>query len=244
MGYTIPVPESPDVTVILVHREGWDRAIRCLAAVRATVRSCSCEAVLIDNASKDDASSEAVRAAGSLPVTLLRNAGDLGYGSACDQGMKLARGRYLLLIDPDVELAREAVDRAVHHLDLHPDIGVLGGRLVDERGAYLRGTTGHHPTLGRRLLQRLGSPYLPPLAGKGCDLRREPAEPTDVDWVSPVFLWVRRTAADKGGPLGARPSDRDRAAAWCRRIRQAGWRVVYFPHAQGMSRSSDRASFR
>lgn len=226
---------TPDVTVILAHRGNWDDTLRCVASVRATARAVSCEIVLVTGGGAEDRSADAIIAAGGLAVKTLRDSGDPGPAAAYAEGARLAGGRYLLLLSPGAHLLREAVDRAVHHSELHPDIAVLGGRLIREDGRPYPWTAGRFPTPGTVTAHYLGLSSLPALADHGLYLKREPAEPTDVDWVSSAFMLIRRSAlggaaSAAGGLFEGGGGD----VELCRRLKRAGRRIVYFPHAQAV----------
>lgn len=226
---------TPDVSVILVHRGSWDSTLRCIASVRATVRTVSCEIILVQGGQGEDRASDAAVASGDLPFRALRSVSDPGPAVLCAQGVRLAEGRYLLLLSPEAQLLREAVDRAVHHTELHPDIAILGGRLIGEDGRAYPWTAGRFPTPDAVAIHHLGLSALPVLAHRGLYLRREPAEPTDVDWVSSAFMLVRRSALGDPGSsteeiFGSEGGD----AGLCRRLKRAGRRIVYFPHAQAV----------
>lgn len=226
---------TPDVSVILVHHGSWDSTLRCVASIRATVRTVSCEIILVQGGGGEDRTADAALAARDLAFRTLRNSSDPGRATLCAQGMRLAEGRYLLLLSPEAQLLREAVDRAVHHAELHPDIAILGGRLISEDGRAYPWTAGRFPTPGAVAVHRLGLSALPVLARRGLYLRREPAEPTEVDWVSSAFMLVRRSAlGDTGSSAGELIGSAGGDVELCRRLKRAGRRIVYFPHAQAV----------
>ncbi|MGE0717512.1 MAG: glycosyltransferase family 2 protein [Alphaproteobacteria bacterium] len=70
----------------------------------------------------------------ALPLAVLRIGANIGFGAACNRASAMGESDYLLLLNPDTRLESQTLPRAVGHLVAHPDIGILGVRLVDERG--------------------------------------------------------------------------------------------------------------
>lgn len=69
---------------------------------------------------------------------MLRNGANLGFGAACNRATAMGDGDYLLLLNPDTRLEPETLARSVAHMAVHPEIGILGVRLVDADGATHR----------------------------------------------------------------------------------------------------------
>ncbi len=94
----LPQVEEPLVSVVMVLYGGWKLAVRALDAL-ATNTDPVFELILVDNASPDDSLAQVEeRVAGA---TIIRNEANLGFGGASNQGAKLARGRYLCLLNSD-----------------------------------------------------------------------------------------------------------------------------------------------
>jgi GT2 family glycosyltransferase len=76
---------------------------------------------------------------GEFPdVQLVRNEENVGYARACNQAARIARGRYLLFLNNDTIVPRGAVRRLVAHARANPSIGLLGPRLIDDKGREQR----------------------------------------------------------------------------------------------------------
>lgn len=236
--------QTPDVSVILVHRGNWDSTLRCIASIRATVRTASCEIILVKGGKGEDRTADATVAAGDLPLKTWSSSSDPGPAASCAQGIRLAEGRYLLLLSSGAQLLREAVDRAIHHAELHPDIAILGGRLIGDDGRPYSRIAGRFATPEAVAIHHLRLSALPALAHRGLYLRREPAEPTEVDWVSRAFMLVRRSAlGDLASSAGELFGCEGGEVEVCRRLKRAGRKVVYFPHAQAVHpRLSDESA--
>ncbi len=222
-----------DVSVVLVNWNGRDFLRDCLRSVRERTRGLRYELLVVDNASSDG-SREMVRR--EFPtVRLLVSESNLGYARACNAGMRAARGRYVLTLNTDTVLLDDAIGGLAALLDARPDAGATGCTLVWPDGR-LQPACARFPTLPvmlidgagllfglQRLLHRTGwfwGPYYSPAAHRRA---------RDVDWVHGACLMVRREVLDEVGFLDEGRFMYTEEIDWCRRIKNAGWRVVYTP---------------
>jgi GT2 family glycosyltransferase len=158
----------------------------------------------------------------------------VGFARAANQGIAVARGRHVLCLNPDTVVHDGAIAAMVAYLDAHPGVGAVGARLLESDGTLqysCRRFPGYLTILFGRyaLLTRL----FPGNAGSRDYLYLDWDHRTvrEVDWVSGACLMVRREVLDAVGAFDEGyflfVEDMD----WCRRIRQAGWAVVYLPDA-------------
>jgi N-acetylglucosaminyl-diphospho-decaprenol L-rhamnosyltransferase len=221
----------PDVTAVIVHYETPDLLVRCLGALAAST-DVTFEAIVIDNASRGfDAN--AVLAA--LPgVTVIENASNAGFAVASNQGLRVATGRYELLLNPDAIVEPDALSTMVAYMDTHPDVGCSTARLVQADGnldlACRRSfptpqTSFYRMTLLSRVFpksRRLGRYNLTYL-----DEHQE----TEIDSPCGAFMLVRHEIIDQVGLLDETYFMYGEDLDWAYRIKQAGWRVMYVPTA-------------
>lgn len=106
---------------------------RCLAAATRAADAVGGEVIVVDNGSSDGSAEMAAR---RFPrARLLRNADNLGFAAATNQGARIARGEHLVLLNSDALLEPDALARLVAHLDAHADYAAAVPRLVGEDGA-------------------------------------------------------------------------------------------------------------
>jgi N-acetylglucosaminyl-diphospho-decaprenol L-rhamnosyltransferase len=189
------------------------------------------EVIVVDNASTDG-SIQMVQA--EFPaVHLIANAENRGFPAANNQGIAVAQGRYVLLLNSDAEVVGDALAAMVAFADEHPDAGVVGPQLLNPDGS-VQSSRRRFPTLATAFfestwLQR----YAPRRLLERYYVLDQPDDAVqDVDWVKGAALMARRDAIAQVGPMDEGYFMYSEELDWCRRFREAGWRVVYLPTAR------------
>jgi GT2 family glycosyltransferase len=214
------------LSVVIVNwnvRELLRDCLNCLQ--RQTLPPDAFEVIVADNASRDD-SVTMIRA--DFPeVRLIANDENLGFAGGCEQGYRIARGRYILLLNPDTAPPPNALRQMLSDFEAHPEAGILGSRLLNTDGTFQRSAGGAFPSLANLtwnylFLNRL----MPKLAPPSVFMHEDRGGVTDQDWVSGAALLFRREAV---GETIFDPhyfmfgEDMD----LCARVRDGGWRVLY-----------------
>lgn len=211
----------PDVSIIVVAYNGAAQLHATLDSVTRCVHDITYELIVIDNASTDRALQQLVD---PIPqASFVRNERNLGFAAANNIGMRLSRGRYVALLNPDTLLHNDALAQLVRWLDAHPHVGAVGPQLVQPSGAPQPYSYGAAPTpryLLRRLWSHLRGRYLHAWSGTA-------ARP--VDWVAGTCMVVRKTAIEAVGLLDERFFLYFEDVDWGLRLNTAGWPVMFLP---------------
>ncbi len=137
-----------DVSVVVVSYETRDLTLAALASLRETApapEEPSHEVLVVDNASRDG-SADAI--AERFPeVRLLRQDRNLGFARANNLAAQEARGRLLVLLNPDTLVLPGALAALVRFADEHPEAGIVGGRTLFEDGTLNPTSCWARPTL-------------------------------------------------------------------------------------------------
>jgi len=222
---------NPDLSVIIVNWNVRDLLRRCLESAIGHQPSVVSEIIVVDNASTDG-SVEMLRAA--FPqVRLVANSTNRGFPAGNNQGLAVAQGRYVLLLNPDTEVLGDALASLVRFMDEHPDVGMVGPQLLNPDGS-VQSSRRRFPTLMTAFVE---STWLERWAPRAL-LRRyfvldRPNDVTlDVDWITGAAMLARRAVVEQVGGMDEGFFMYSEELDWCRRIKAAGWRVVYHPAAQ------------
>ncbi len=221
-----------DVSVIIVNWNTREYLRNCLDSVFATVRQIEIEVIVVDNASSDDSVSVVER---EFPqVKLIKNESNRGFAAANNQGMKAARGRYVLLLNSDTIVLDEALDATVRFADSEPQAAVVGCRVVNP-DRTLQATGFMYPSL---LNMVLSCTYLYKLFPRSRFFGRERMtwwdrdDVREVDVVTGCFMLVRREAIEQVGGMDEAFFMYGEETDWCYRFKQAGWKMLFAPAGQ------------
>jgi N-acetylglucosaminyl-diphospho-decaprenol L-rhamnosyltransferase len=217
----------PDVSLIIVSHNTRGLLEHCLNELGT-----GHEVIVVDTGSTDG-SQELVR--DRYPhARLLPLAGNPGYGGAANAGIRLASGRYLLVMNADAWPLRHAVERLVEFAEDEPSAGIVGPRLLHPDQTLQPSVRGF-PTLWRLATEYLFLRWLAPRTralnafyGSGFDhsSRRE------ADFVIGAVLLVRRQMLDEIGDFDPSFFMFNEEVDLCYRARKAGWSVVFWPGAE------------
>ena len=121
-----------DLTISIISYNTKDLLSRCLASIFKFTRKLNFEVIVTDNASSDDSAAMVKR---EFPqVKLIRNRINRWYTGATNQALKLARGRYFLILNSDIFLNTNAFKTMIAYLDRHPRVGAIESLQIYEHG--------------------------------------------------------------------------------------------------------------
>jgi len=118
-----------DVSIIIVNYNTKALLKQCLESVFEKTQGIEFEVIVVDNASRDG--SPQMLKEEFPQVRLIESAENVGFGRGNNEGVKIARGNYLFLLNPDTVLLNNAVKILANYLDAHPEAGCCGGNLFD-----------------------------------------------------------------------------------------------------------------
>jgi GT2 family glycosyltransferase len=222
---------TTDVSVIIVNYNAGEMLARTLESLYASSPRHTFEVIVVDNASRDG--SVALVHQRFPAVRCVANPTNDGYTRANNQGMRLATGRYVFLLNNDTIVHPGAVDALVQYLDQHPHVGAAGSKVLNVDGT-VQGTVKNHPTpmaalFGRHSVLTRLLPYNPVSRRYLVYLDQDFSRPFPAGSVSTCALMVRREAVQRTGPMDegyfVYLSDDD----WCRAIWAAGYEVHCVP---------------
>jgi len=231
---------SVEISVIIVSWNQKDLLRACLRSLYSSSGSAAIEVIVVDNASSDGS---ATMVEIEFPQALVIRAGEnLGFGRATNLGASRARGKYLLLLNSDTEVCEDTCSKMADFMTEHPDVGIVGCRLVDPVGRAWQRSYGNFPTWRAELCEALFLSSIFPRSRifEGTHIRSESAIVRACDWVSGAAMMIRRSAWDavRGFDEAFFMYYEDVDLCW--RVRAAGFTVVFFPfahviHHQGAS---------
>lgn len=223
--------DEPRVSIVIV---SWNTREMLLAALRSLLpaRGFVADVIVVDNASQDSSADAVVR---SFPeVRVIRNPVNLGFAGGVNVGLRAARERYVLLLNPDARVVGDAIPRLLEYAEAHPEAGVIGARILNPDGSDQE-CAFRFPSLLNLLLSASwlyalfpGSPFWNRERYGGSD----PGVAAAVDFVCGAAFLIRRELLQRIGAFDEEYFMYSEEMDFCYRARQAGWQVHYAPAAR------------
>lgn len=224
-----------DVSVIVVSYNTREMTLACLRSIVKEARDVRFEVLFIDNRS-DDGSFEAVESefGEDRRFHLVFSEENLGFAGGNNEVAHRARGRYLLLLNPDTVVLDTAIDRLVEFADRHPEYGIWGGGTVFADGSLNPTNCWGDYTLWSQFCRYSGLTHFLPRSslfnprayvGWARDSVREVAQVTGCFFLMRRSDWERLGGFDPDFFMYAEEAD------LCLRARRFGIRCVVTPDA-------------
>ncbi len=205
----------------------------CLHSLLKAAAGIDTEVIVVDNNSSDDSCAMVRERFPS--VKIIENKDNKGFSKANNQGVAIAKGEYILFLNPDTVMPEDFFARTLTYMDTHPEAGAIGPRLIDGKGQFAPDSKKSYPSLSVAIFKTTG---INKLFKKSAYFNKYYAvhvgehETAAVDVLSGCCMMVRRSAMDKAG--GAFDED---YFMYCEdvdlsyRIEKAGYKNIYFPEA-------------
>lgn len=218
---------QPDLSVIVVTHGRPRLALQTLRCARAASKGLEVEWIVVDSGSTSDTVEQLRSQCGDARLLSEPN---IGFAAANNRGLSYARGRYVLLLNPDVEIVCGALTQLVAALDAQPAIGAASVMQRAPDGRLLLSIR-RFPSPLRALGEALGAGRWAPLRAMTEQESRQAAyeRQTAADWLVGAFLIVRAQALADVGGLDERFFLYSEETDLCLRIARAGWQVAHMP---------------
>lgn len=219
-----------DLSIIIVNYNTCRLTLDCLQSVYGSETAYQYEVFVVDNASVDGS----VEAIGSeFPqVQLIANEENTGFAKANNQGMEIAKGRYVLLLNSDTIVQPDTLQTMVSLMDVRPDLGASGCKIILPDGSLDKACRRGFPTPSASFYYAFGFSRLFPNTPRFNQYQLgylDPNEAYPVDCLMGAFMLVRREVIRQIGGLDETFFMYGEDVDWCYRIKEAGWGIHYEP---------------
>ena len=228
-----------ELSIIIVNYHHSHFLRDCLESVGLTVQKIQFEVIVVDNSSKDLG---LISVLNQFPeIRLIDNSTNLGFACANNQGAKIAKGDFLLFINPDTTMKEGAIETMLGHLRSDPSVGIIGPKVLNPNGT-IQYSCRKFPTIWSGLFNRysLMTHFFPNNRHSRDYLMSDYDHNSacSVDWVSgccmmiPASVFRKANGFDENYFLFIEDID------LCQTMKKEGYRVYYFPSSQILHRIS------
>ncbi|TSC95425.1 MAG: glycosyltransferase [Parcubacteria group bacterium Athens1014_10] len=220
------------LSIIILNYKQKGLVKNCLKNIETFGLELNYEIIVVDNNSKDGC--EEMIKKNFHRVKIIASKKNLGYAEGNNLGIKEVKGDYFLILNPDITVLAGSIEKMFQFMEDNKDCGICGPKLLNPDQSIqiscCRFPKWHTPILRRTFLGRFKFAQKELSRYLMADYSRK--EIKEVDWLLGASLLIRKSAAEKVGLMDERYFLYFEDIDWCRRFRQAGYKVYYLPPAE------------
>ncbi len=222
---------GPTVSAIVIAWNGMKFLPHCLRTLTEDLQQIAHEVIVVDNGSTDGSAEFVEKTFPS--VRLIRNQANLGFARAVNIGIEQANGKYLLLLNQDIRVRKGAIGALLAKIGADRTVGLVGPKFVSFDGATQQSArafpTFRHVWYDALLLSRLFPKHREFSSWRMGWFDHETE--LEVDQPMGAAMMIRREVVDQVGKFDERFPIFFNDVDYCRRIKAAGYRLLYYPDA-------------
>lgn len=221
--------KNPELSIIVVHFKNPGLLRLCLSSIKSTIGALEHEIIVVDSMTGREAR-DLIKE--QFPeVKFLPFQKNIGYGRGVNEGIKIAKGDYLLILNHDIIFNPGAIAGMLKFLKNNKDIGILGPKVLNfnnsHQKTYFRYYTPLTIVLRRTFLGNLN--IFKKVLGDFLMLETNPNKIQTPDWIMGSIMMLPRKVIEKVGLMDNRFFMYFEDVDWCRRVWHNGYKVVYYP---------------
>ncbi len=218
------------LSIIIVSYNTKELLKQCLDSVSKSSFKEPYEVIVVDNASSD----------GSEDLATIKNHQNTGYPFSNNQGIKIAKGEYVLLLNSDTEVKIGAFEKLVSFMNSHPQVGIASAQLLNPDGS-IQPSGGYLPRLSNIAAWMLLLDDIPVLKNFICAYHvNRPSfysKTHEIGWVQGAAMIVRKKTLEEIGTLDENIFMYGEDVELCLRAKKKNWQVWTIAEAQVVHKS-------
>lgn len=218
-----------DLSVVIINYRRGHHLGPCLKSLFSSVLSISFEVILVNKPSGDGAE----EFAGKYDKLTLVPYDKFGIGVMRNVGIRKSQGRYILILDSDTEVKPDTLQELVCFMDLHPNVGIAGGKTVRPDGSLEYSCKRFYTPLTIIFRRPPLGVWFPnnPWNRRHLMMDADHSKALECDWVAGACFIIRRKTIDQIGLFDDSFYFGFEDVDLCFRAKKAGWSVQYVPQA-------------
>ncbi len=237
-----------DLSIVIVSYNTKELTKKCLQSLDSAKKPDKTEIFIVDNNSGDETVEMIAK---KFPkVKLIANKNNVGFSRANNQALKIAKGKYILVLNPDTEVMPDTLTKMINFMDKNPQVGIATCKIELYSGGLDQDARRHFPTPWRAFTHFSGLSKI----FKGSRIfdqyyvgYESPDKEQEVDACVGAFMMVRKSAMDKVGLFDEDFFFYGEDLDWCWRFGEKGYKIIYTPitkiiHYKGASSGMKKSS--
>lgn len=222
------------ITIVNYNQKYFPRL--CVEAIKKSKVDFDYEIIVCDNKSQDESIEYLRQAAAEGHIKLVEPGINLGYGSGHNFAARKAKGQYILILNTDITVEPDTLQKLVDYMEKNPEVGMAGPKLIYHNGEVQQSSRRHFRFLDL-IIKRTFLKHIGPFKKRYrkyimADFDRNSMQ--EVELLTGAFMIMPREVFEKIGGFDERYFLFMEDFDLCRKVHKAGYKVVYYPHAQAV----------
>jgi GT2 family glycosyltransferase len=207
------------VSIILVNYNGADILLDCLNSLEKFIPSDSCEIILVDNNSQDNSVNIVED---KFPnINLIKLPHNIGFGAGNNAGAKIAKGKFLFLLNTDVILTDNILPHLLELISTNSEIGIIGPKLLFPDGSF---QVSFSPEIG------IAGEFKAKTIREESIIEQDYQDVKEVDIVVGAAFFIRADLFNLLGGFDEQFFMYFEESDLCQRVKNQGYKILYTPH--------------
>ena len=233
-----------DLSVVIVNYQTFELTKNTINSIFEYSYPFSLEVIVVDNASSDDSLSK-LKDYFKDKVKFIASAENNGFAAGNNQALNVSKGKYVLLLNSDTIVWEDTLESIYNYMEKHTDLGACGCRVLLENGELDKACKRSFPNVKNSFFRLFHIPTNSEDDDYNLDNLPD-GEIYEIDCLTGAFMFIRKTALDEVGFLDETFFMYGEDIDLCYRIKQAGWKIVYYgkskiTHLKGASSKKQKS---
>lgn len=233
-----------DLSVVIVNYQTFELTKNTINSIFEYSYPFSLEVIVVDNASSDDSLSK-LKDYFKDKVKFIASAENNGFAAGNNQALNVSQGKYVLLLNSDTIVWEDTLESIYNYMEKHTDVGACGCRVLLENGELDKACKRSFPNVKNSFFRLFHIPTNSEDDDYNLDNLPD-GEIYEIDCLTGAFMFIRKTALDEVGFLDETFFMYGEDIDLCYRIKQAGWKIVYYgkskiTHLKGASSKKQKS---
>jgi GT2 family glycosyltransferase len=228
-----------DLSIIIVNFETFEMTKQTINSVLNQKHPFNYDVYVVDNASQDGSFKELkktfIKESEDGKIIFIQNSENGGFAQANNLALKQTNSDYLLLLNSDTVVVGGCLEKSMEYIQNHPDTGVLGCKVMLPDGTLDKACRRSFPEFSVSFYRMTGLSKLFPKSerfGRYNLTYLDENETYEVDCVMGAFMLLKSSTVDEVGLLDEKFFMYGEDIDWCYRIKNAGWKIIYYSEAE------------